>query len=189
MTTLDQERSLNPLPPKIVGAARIVPIGLIQRLGGQRRETPNIFSRDTAEVERRAVRAVLSAERKLGHRARDMNDEQRNHPGYDIETFAPSEADSSDALHFIEVKGRISGSTTVTVSRNEILTGLNSPDQFILALVDVSFDGSQHDKVRYLRRPFEGIGDTHFAETSRTISWPKLWNLAVEPSAAYERNA
>ena len=97
--------------------------------------------------------AVLSAERKLGHRARDMNDEQRNHPGYDIETFAPSEADSSDALHFIEVKGRISGSTTVTVSRNEILTGLNSPDQFILALVDVSFDGSQHDKVRYLRRP------------------------------------
>ena len=189
MTTLDQERSLNPLPPKIVGAARIVPIGLIQRLGGQRRETPNIFSRDTAEVERRAVRAVLSAERKLGHRARDMNDEQRNHPGYDIETFAPSEADSSDALHFIEVKGRISGSTTVTVSRNEILTGLNSPDQFILALVDVSFDGSQHDKVRYLRRPFEGIGDTHFAETSRTFSWPKLWNLAVEPSAAYERNA
>ena len=80
------------------------------------------------------------------------------------------------------MKGRIEGSETVTVSRNEILTALNAPEQYVLALVEVSMDGPEHDRVRYLRHPFAGIGRTHFAETSRTFSWAKLW-AAGEPPA------
>ena len=38
-------------------------------------------------------------------------------------------------LHFLEVKGRVVGAETVTITKNEILTGLNKPDEFILALV------------------------------------------------------
>ena len=44
-------------------------------------------------------------------------------------------------MRFIEVKGRVAGADTVTVSRNEILTALNEPDRFVLALVEVRPDG------------------------------------------------
>ena len=48
------------------------------------------------------------------------------------------------ALRMIEVKGRRKGATTVTVSKNEILTALNKPEEFILAIVEV--DGKNtHD--------------------------------------------
>ena len=40
-------------------------------------------------------------------------------------------------LRFLEVKGRVAGAKTVTVTKNEILTALNKPDDFILAIVEV----------------------------------------------------
>lgn len=48
------------------------------------------------------------------------------------------------------------GSTTVTVTKNEILTALNKPDEFILAIVEV--DGDQTQAV-YLKRPFNTAPD------------------------------
>ena len=35
------------------------------------------------------------------------------------------------------MKGRAKGAQTVTVSKNEILTGLNKPEEFLLAIVEV----------------------------------------------------
>ena len=52
--------------------------------------------------------------------------------GYDIESRDPR----SGELRFLEVKGRVEGADTVTVTRNEILYSLNKPEQFILALVE-----------------------------------------------------
>ena len=48
----------------------------------------------------------------------------------------------------VPVKGRRAGADTVTVTRNEILTGINSPEQYILAIVEVK-DG-QARPPRYL---------------------------------------
>ena len=64
-------------------------------------------------------------------------------------------------LRFIEVKGRAAGSTTVTVTKNEILTALNKIDEYILAIVEV--DGTQ-TKTIYLKKPFRERPD--FAATS-----------------------
>jgi hypothetical protein len=50
------------------------------------------------------------------------------------------------------VKGRVAGALTVTVTRNEILTALNKPDDFILAIGQVD-NGQQ--KLVYIRRPFQ----------------------------------
>ena len=63
-----------------------------------------------------------------------------------------------------------------------MLTALNKPDQYVLALVRVSSVGHSSDEVRYLRRPFEGVTDNHFAETSRTFDWPRMWNAGTAPS-------
>lgn len=53
--------------------------------------------------------------------------------GYDIESRIPG----TGRLRFIEVKGRIEDARTVTVTKNEIITALNKPEDFILALVQV----------------------------------------------------
>ena len=55
-------------------------------------------------------------------------------------------------LRFIEVKGRITGAETITVTRNEILYSVNKPEDFILAIVEFAVDDTH--RVHYVRRPF-----------------------------------
>ena len=65
------------------------------------------------------------------------------------------------------MKGRTKGATTVTISKNEILTGLNREDEFILAIVEV--DGEK-TKTVYLKNPFKGMDKPTFAEVSRNFN-------------------
>ncbi|MFZ2420778.1 MAG: DUF3883 domain-containing protein, partial [Anaerolineae bacterium] len=58
-----------------------------------------------------------------------------------------------DARH-IEVKGRAKGTSTVTITRNEMLYALNQAEKFLLAIVLVGDDDSV-DGPYYLRNPFD----------------------------------
>jgi hypothetical protein len=40
-------------------------------------------------------------------------------------------------VRFLEVKGRVAGATTVTVTRNEMLAALNQPRRWFLVVVFV----------------------------------------------------
>ncbi len=91
------------------------------------------------------MQAVMQAETDLGNHPRDVS---KDNLGYDIESLDPR----TGRLRFIEVKGRRAGAETVTVTRNEILTGINSPEQYILAIVEVE-DG-QAQEPRYVQQPF-----------------------------------
>ena len=73
------------------------------------------------------MEAVMAYERALGFVPRDVSALKC---GYDIESKVPG----TGRLRFIEVKGRAAGAETVTVTKNEILTGLNKPDEFLLSL-------------------------------------------------------
>jgi hypothetical protein len=173
MAELDKEEQLRALPPVVVGAALVVPSGLIGRLRSEVATASEPRAVDTTAVERRAVAAVLATERHLGRNPEEL---PHNNPGYDIRSRTPD-----GHLLFLEVKGRISGAETVTVTRNEILHGRNSPDRWLLALVEVRPDGTED--VRYYRQPFIRISDDmHFAETSRTFNWEKMWQAAATPS-------
>jgi hypothetical protein len=81
------------------------------------------------------------------------------------------------SLRFLEVKGRVAGADTVTVTKNEILTSLNKPDDFILALVEF-LDGERH-RVCYLRRPFQREPD--FGVTSVNYGFAELLARAEDP--------
>lgn len=167
MTELEQEEQVKALPPVVVGAAVVIPGPLVSE-----REVPSDLTPDTTWVDQTAVGAVLVAERGLGRKPEEM---PHNNPGFDIRSLA-----ADGHLFFIEVKGRIAGATTVTLTRNEILTGLNT-DRWILALSEVSPSGQT--EVRYLWHPFRGqIDDLGFTETSRTFSWSQLWKVAEPPS-------
>jgi SNF2 family DNA or RNA helicase len=173
MTELDQERQLSPLPPLIVGGALVVPRGLLERLRGERTVEPGVHARETERVERLAVEAVLAAERALG---RHPVEQPRTNPGFDI---LSRPGDGGPAL-FIEVKGRIAGAKEFTITKSEILTSLNKPDHFILALVSVGEDGDT--EVRYLRKPFLGPEETYFDMTSASYDWDELFERGAIPS-------
>jgi hypothetical protein len=169
MEELEQERRLSPLPPVVIGGALVVPAGLLRRLKGEPAEHPADFARETERVERLAVDAVMNAERRLDFVPRDVGELKL---GYDIESSIPG----TGLLRFIEVKGRVAGARTVTVTKNEILTALNKPDEFILALVEVDGDTT---KPRYLTKPFQREPD--FYVTSVNYDFNELWDRGEEP--------
>ncbi len=170
MHDLELERRLSPRPPAVIGGALVVPQGLLDRLEGKRTDAPDTFARDRARVEQLAMEAVTEAERGLGREPRDVSAEKL---GYDIESRSPSDG----RLLFIEVKGREADASTVTVTKNEILTALNKPDEFVLAVVRVDKDKAQ--RPAYLWKPFESEPD--FAVTSVTYDLDKLLAKAEAP--------
>jgi hypothetical protein len=166
---LEQERQLAALPPVVIGGAVVVPIGLIKRLKGEEKDGPDAESRKV--IEQKAMEAVMAAERALGREPHDVSSENR---GYDIESRIAGDG----RLLFIEVKGRAADAGTVNVSKNEILTGLNKPNEFILAVVLVQ-DG-QAQEPRYIRRPFGKEPD--FGVTSVNYDLNELLARGESPS-------
>ena len=170
LAELDNERKISPMPPVITGGALVVPIGLVRRLMGVTPESVvNVESRRAVELA--AMNAVMAIERAFGYQPEDVS---ANNVGYDIESTIPEDKrNGSNALRFIEVKGRAKGAVTVTVTKNEILTALNKPEEFILAIVEVD-----NGRVRtvYLKKPFRSAPD--FAATSVTYNIVDLMHHA-----------
>ena len=125
------------------------------------------------------------------------DDVSRENRGYDVESLAPGP--EGGRLRFIEVKGRIQGASTVTVTKNEILCSLNKPQDWVLALVSVpgeeslpadvaaallreggpAYDMPPGCEVRYLRSPFRHEPD--FEAVSVNFDWSKLWRQGAPP--------
>jgi superfamily II DNA or RNA helicase len=169
LADLDREAQISALPPVVLGGVAVVPMGLLAKVMG-RAAPPAAAPGDTQASAARARAIVMDIERRLGFEPVDREHEQL---GYDIESRVPG----TGRLRFIEVKGRVEGADTVTVTKNEILTSLNKPDDFILALVE--FQGDDRHRVRYLRRPFRREPD--FGVTSVNYDFAEIMARAEEP--------
>jgi superfamily II DNA or RNA helicase len=170
LAELQQERQLSAMPPVVIGGALVVPEAMVATVNGDTATTAGAQARETARVEQAAMAAVMEAERQLGYQPRDVS---ADNCGYDIESKVPG----TGQLRFIEVKGRAAGADTLTVTRNEILTALNKPDEFILAIVEVDGDSAIP---RYVRRPFQKEPD--FAAASVNYRLPELMTRAQAPT-------
>jgi hypothetical protein len=166
---LEQERKLSPLPPVVLGAALVVPLGLLSRLRGQA-PAPPTFAADTKRSEQLAMCCVMDTERRLGYVPRDVSAEKL---GYDVESSIPN----TGRLRFIEVKGRVVGAGTVTVTSGEIRTALNKPEDFVLAIVQIDGEAATP---RYIRQPFQREPD--FGVTSVNYDLGDLLHRAEEPA-------
>lgn len=169
MQELKLESQLSPLPPVVLGGMLVVPVGLLAAMGPHDRPNP-ASPVDTQASAARARAIIMDIERQLGF---DPVDRELEKLGYDIESRVPG----SGKLRFVEVKGRITGADTITVTRNEILYSLNKPDDFILAIVE--FDGPDH-RVHYVRQPFQREPD--FGVTSVNYDFAELIAKAGRPS-------
>jgi hypothetical protein len=166
---LEQERQLSAQPPVVIGGALVVPSGLLASLMGSAAQVPAQFARETERISELAMSTVMEIERRLGFDPRDVSSDK---VGYDVESRIPG----TGRLRFIEVKGRIAGAQTVTVTKNEVLTALNKPDEFILGLVQVGVDAVA---TRYLMSPF--VREPDFHVTSVNYDFDELWQRAEVP--------
>ncbi len=170
LAELKLEAQISPLPPVVLGGVLVVPLGLLAAMRGE----PAPASAAEGDRQAAAARAraiVMEVERSLGFEPTDREFEQL---GYDVESRVPG----TGKLRFIEVKGRVSGAATITVTKNEILYSLNKPDDYILAMVE--FAGEDGHRVHYLRRPFHREPD--FGVTSVNYDFTELLARAGDPS-------
>jgi hypothetical protein len=163
------ERQISPLPPVILGGVLVVPAGLVAAMTG--RSVAAASTPDTQAAAARAREAVMAVERQLGF---DPFDRETEKLGYDIESRVPG----TGKLRFIEVKGRIAGAATITVTKNEVLYSLNKPEDYILAIVEFR-EGETH-RVHYVRRPFQREPD--FGVTSVNYDLADLLARGLQPS-------
>jgi superfamily II DNA or RNA helicase len=173
---LEAERSLSPLPPVLIGGAIVIPAGLLGEPQAPQEPEAALFGRHRALIEGLAMDAIAAQERALGFAPKDVSAQNL---GWDIESSIPGEG----RLRFIEVKGRIKGSKTVTVSRNEIEAGLNKKDDFILAIVEIELDDGEADEpklkneiISCIKQPFDVEPD--FSVTSVNFDIGKLRSKA-----------
>ena len=166
---LKLEAQISPLPPVVLGGLLVVPKGLVDTMSG-RASMGTRTAVDTQESAARARSIVMKTERSLGF---DPADREFEKLGYDIESRVPD----TGKLRFIEVKGRVSGASTVTVTRNEILYSLNKPEDFILGIVEFLDDGGH--RVHYVREPFKREPD--FGVTSVNYDFAELLARAESP--------
>lgn len=167
---LKLEAQISPLPPVVLGGLLVVPIGLINAMTGRPDASPTV-AKDTQASAARARGIIMDVERSLGF---DPTDREFEKLGYDIESRIPG----TGKLRFIEVKGRVSGAPTITVTRNEILYSLNKPEDFILAIVEFLDADSHH--VHYLRNPFTREPD--FGVTSVNYDFSELIARSGRPA-------
>jgi len=175
LAELDREAQISALPPVITGGLVIVPAGMLLSMSGQGHKPEANAPTDTQASAARARAIVMDVERSLGFEPVDRELEKL---GYDIESQNHREGPEKGKLRFIEVKGRVSGADTITVTKNEILYSLNKPDDFILAIVEY-LDSDTH-RVHYVRKPFRREPD--FGVTSVNYNLAELISKAEAPA-------
>ena len=168
---LDMEASLHSSPPNIVAAALIIPGGLLDQLAGTPPDPQE--AADRAETDRRAVAAVLAAERALG---RIPEAQPHSNPGFDVLSVDPA----TGTHYFIEVKGHLPRTTEISVSAGQVQKARSNPDRWRLAVVSVPDDPAAEPTVRYLVNPFAGY-NLHFAEAKLTLNVNELLETAGPP--------
>ena len=170
---LEARRHVISNTPQAVGGVLVIPQGLLAERKGAPGQTPDQFSADAearSRIERLAMEAVMAAERALGNEPEDVAAEKC---GWDITSRTPDHD-----LRFIEVKGRAEGADTVTISRNEILTGFNQPDRYILALVAVG-EAAALEPI-YVRNAF--VSEPGWAVNSVNFDWDALATAGTVPN-------
>ncbi|OUS97319.1 helicase-related protein [Rhodococcus sp. NCIMB 12038] len=170
LALLDQQQLMSTKPPRIVTAALVLPIRMLE---GDIPATSPIHAKETKEVERRGVDLVMAHERELG---RKPVEQAFTNKGFDILS-----TDANGDTYRIEVKARIDGAEDFFVTHNEVMTGKNAVPRYRLALVKVDPRGAQFDEVRYRDDPFATTDLGDFEATGIRGDWAKTWAKGTSP--------
>jgi hypothetical protein len=132
----------------------VIPAGLLHSLRGEPASTGSAFSTDPearSRIEQIAMNAVRRVEEARGCRVVDVSAQKC---GWDITSQAPFADGRLPEARHIEVKGRIKGAATVTVTKNEIFESWNQGEKYHLAIVIVGEDDTVEGP-HYIPHPFK----------------------------------
>lgn len=168
LAELEESKRLIANPPTLKGTAVIIPSHMLEDKAPKEAKV-----KETEPVNRRAVDAVLAAERALG---RAPEEKEHANPGYDIES-----TDEAGNRYFIEVKGRIeTDAKDFEISKIQVSFAHTHEDRHRLALVRVSTQDPELDQLRYIGNAFD-----HMNPADTTISlkelWRPYWDRGSEP--------
>lgn len=162
--------------PVVLGGALVIPIGLLKKLRG---ETPNMDHAITADptarerIEQIAMERVRKTEESRGCKVVDVSELKC---GWDLTSYPPTLEGKISQTRHIEVKGRSKGSTSITLTRNEILYALNQTDKFVLAIVLID-ENENAEGPYYIRNPFKKEPD--WSESSSNHDLAKLLSISA----------
>jgi len=167
---LNREEAIIALPPIVRGAAVVIPSGLIEQTLSS--PAAGLFAQSRKEIERRAVDLVLRHEKELGRVPEEM---AHNNRGFDIKS-----RHLMGGYIYIEVKGRIQGADTFTITSSEVSFAQTQGVAHRLALVSVSSEGAEQDEVRYISNAFEHV---QLSQSTASINerWSDYWSKGQVP--------
>jgi superfamily II DNA or RNA helicase len=151
---LQSMRHVTSATPVVLSGALVLPTGLLRKLRGDSVPAGVAFSADPearSRIEQLAMNAVRLAEESRGYRVVDVSAQKC---GWDITAYAPAVHGRLPEARHIEVKGRVKGASTVTVTKNEIFESWNQGVKYHLAIVLVGEDDSI-DGPHYVPHPFK----------------------------------
>ena len=151
---LQSMRHVTSATPVVLSGALVIPAGLLRTLRGEPAPGGSAFSTDAearSRIEQLAMNAVRRAEEARGCRVVDVSAQKC---GWDITSYAPAVGDRLPESRHIEVKGRVKGASTVTVTKNEIFESWNQGVKYHLAIVLVG-ENDAIDGPHYVPHPFK----------------------------------
>ena len=159
--------------PIILGGILVIPQGLLNKVSGVGTYSTDSAARD--QMEQIAMKVVMDVERSFGHKVTDVS---KNNCGWDVTSCPPiTDGEASPDNRYIEVKGRVKGADTVTLSHNEICSAVNLKNKHILAIVLV--DGDNTEGPYYIRNYFKKEPDEGLESGNYKLK--ELLNHAVKP--------
>lgn len=163
---LQSMRHVTSATPVVLSGALVIPAGLLHRLRGEVAPVGAMFSADPearSRIEQLAMNAVRLAEEARGCRVVDVSAQKC---GWDITSYAPAADGRLPEARHIEVKGRVKGATTVTVTKNEIFESWNQGNKYHLAIVlvgeDEAIDGPHYVPHPFKEEPGWGVSSVNY---------------------------
>src|SRR5262249_2401146 len=133
---LQSMRHVTSATPVVLSGALIVPAGLLSRLRGEPAPAGVGGFAAGPGARARIGGLALDAGRRGGEgRGCHVVDAPAQRGVWDITSYPPAQGGKQPEARHIEVKGRVKGAGTVTITRNEMLYALNQSDKFYLAIV------------------------------------------------------
>jgi superfamily II DNA or RNA helicase len=163
---LQSMRHVTSATPVVLSGALVVPEGLLRILRGEAVPAGSAFSSDPearSRIEQIAMNAVRHIEEARGCRVVDVSAQKC---GWDITSQAPFADGRLPEARHIEVKGRIKGASTVTVTKNEIFESWNQGEKYHLAIVivgeDDTFEGPHYIPHPFKQEPGWGVASVNY---------------------------
>ncbi|MDV8002803.1 helicase-related protein [Rhodococcus sp. IEGM 1408] len=170
---IDRQSRMDTKPPLVVSAALVLPSTLVAGALPTNKLLP-CAPRASDSSKQRAIDRVMAAELAIGRQP--LHRALRN-PAYDILSTNPSTGETFRLL----VEPLAAGTTDLSATHNQVLSGKNAQPRYRLALVAESTGRNGTHEVRYIDNPFTNVEMPDFDTVFHQFDAASMWDRGRTP--------